>query len=94
MTAGRDAIAFELEQAAALMTRRERALGDALIDLVGAIGDAGEFLAMIADPAAPDFDAGHALVADEVRRQLREACTAALGAHAAAVADALESLVH
>lgn len=94
MTAARDAIVAELRQAAKLMSRRERALGDTLLVLVRKIYDAADFLESIANPASPEFEAAHALMAEEVRRQLLDACTVAVGVHAAAVGDALGSSVH
>lgn len=84
----------ELRRAAQDMTPRERALADALLDLVRLVDDARSFLGILQDESMDGFDLAHAMLADEVSRQIRQACEQAVGAHASVVADILGPSMH
>ena len=93
LNAQREIISEELRLAAEQMTPNERVLGDALLDLVGEIDDAAEFLKMLTEEKASDYDAGHALVANEVMRLLFAAGYRAVCEHAAVVGGILSPTV-
>jgi hypothetical protein len=82
-------LADELRQAAGQMTSRERALGDALMDLAGEVHAVAEMLVVLADS-----DAALAPLLEPLIYSLRSAGTRAVGVHAAVVADINQPDVH
>ncbi len=97
MSGGHDKTAVlgeEYLRAIARMSQRERALSGTVLaandDLIAAV----ELLALLTDETAADYDAGHALVAGEASRILREAFLRSFAAHAAFVAQINKPVVH
>lgn len=79
-------LADEYLQAVARMSQRDRDLSRALLDQSDGLIAAIELLNLLTDETAADYDAGHALVAGEASRILREAFSRSYAAHAAFVA--------
>lgn len=86
--------AAENARARELMNRREAAFDDALIELIAKVSDAADLLAILTDPESEFYDSAVAMLAEEVRRQIDEACEKAVGAHAAVTGDILGTQVH
>lgn len=83
-----DAIYGELRQAAVRMTPRERALGDALVDLIGEAQDIAKMMGVIAE-----CDSTLAPMLLPLIDQLRAAKQAGIATHAAVVAEVNGSTV-
>lgn len=84
----------EYLQAVERMSQRERDLSRALLDQNDGMIAATVLLGLLTDEKAADYDAGHALVAGEAARILRETFSRAYAAHAAFVAQFNEPVVH
>jgi hypothetical protein len=84
----------EYLRAIARMSQRERAISRALLDQSDGLIAAIELLGLLTDETAADFDAGHALVAGEASRILREAFLRSYAAHASFVARVNGTVVH
>lgn len=89
-----DVLVIEFQSAAAQMSPRERSLVDALLVLAGDVVTVIDFLGLLTDPAADGYDAGHALLAEEMIRLLRKAGAKAVAVHAMVVVDIIGNAVH
>lgn len=89
-----EVLADEFLQATKKMSARELALSGAVLDLNDGVIAAIEFLDLLTDEGAANYDASVALVVGEASRILREAFLRAYAAHASFVARVNGPVVH